>query len=56
MTEVSATLKGSLAGADVGGVGQNPLSGDLGVGSINRSDVAGVVSDNISVAVIALHN
>ena len=56
MAEVSATLKGSLAGADVGSVGQCALSGDLCVGSIDGSDVAGVVSDNISVAVIALHN
>ena len=56
MTEISATLKCSLTGADVGSVGQNTLSGDLGIGSIDRSDVAGVVSDNISVAVITLHN
>lgn len=56
MTEVSATLKGSLAGADVGSAGQDTLSGDLGIGSIDGSDIAGVVSDNISVAVIALHN
>ena len=56
MAEVSATLESTLAGADVGSVGQGTLSGDLGVGSIDGSDVAGVVSDNISVAVIALHN
>ena len=56
MAEVSATLKGSLAGADAAGVGQCALSGDLCVGGIYGSDVAGVVSDNISVAVIALHN
>lgn len=56
MAEVSATLESSLAGADVGSVRQGTLSGDLCVGSIDRSDVAGVVSDNISVAVIALHN
>ena len=56
MAEVSATLKGSLAGTDVGSVGQSTLSGGLCVGSIDGSDVAGVVSDNIGVAVIALHN
>ena len=55
-TEVSAALKGTLTGADAAGVRQCSLSCDLGVGSINRSDVAGVVGDNISVAVIALHN
>ena len=56
MAEVSATLESSLAGADVGSIGQCAFSGDLCVGSIDRSDVAGVVSDNIGVAVIALHN
>lgn len=56
MAEVSATLESTLTGADVGSVGQSTLSGDLCVGSIDGSDVAGVVSDNISVAVIALHN
>lgn len=56
MTEAPATLKSSLTGADVGSAGQNTLSGDLGIGSIDGSNVAGIISDNISVAVIALHN
>ena len=55
-TEVAATLEGTLAGADAAGVRQCSLSCDLGVRGINRSDVAGVVGDNISVAVITLHN
>ena len=56
MAEVSATLKSSLAGTDIGSVRQGTLSGDLGIGGIDGSDVAGIVGDNISVAVIALHN
>ena len=56
MAEVSATLKSTLTGADAAGVGQCAFSCDLGVGSIDGSDVAGVVSDNIGVTVIALHN
>ena len=56
MAEVSATLESTLTGADAAGIGQGTLSCDLGVRSIDGSDVAGVVGDNISVAVIALHN